>query len=63
MFEFWNRGFFNKVVIVSGIAWMIITIGIINNLANDNLDNVSTWSSLALVDIVCLLIGLWGCDY
>ena len=63
MFEFWNRGFLNKVLVVASLAFWIITLGVINSIAIDDFDQLSTWARLALVDFVFLLIGFWGADY
>ena len=63
MFEFWNRGFLNKLLIVSGIIFIIITMGVVNSIANDDLERLDAWASFALVDFMFMLIGFWGADY
>jgi hypothetical protein len=62
-FAFSIEGILNKVLVVASLAFWIITLGVINSIAIDDFDQLSTWASLALVDFVFLLIGFWGADY
>ena len=63
MFEFWNRGFFNKVLVISSILFFIFTWGIVDATAHDNIDALTNWATIALVNFAGLLIGFWGADY
>ena len=48
---------------ISSILFFIVTWGIVDATATDNIDALTNWATIALVNFAGLLIGFWGADY
>jgi len=59
MFDFWNGNIFNKIAVVSGVMFVLLTLGCIGA---DNKDEMSGWLSLIMFDTMMLIVGLIGSE-
>ena len=59
MFDFWHGNIFNKIVVVSGIAFVFLLLGCVGA---ETTDERSAWLSFIMLDTMMLLVGLIGSE-